>query len=162
MFKTTLHFFTDIFLRYGDQRFQEFSNPLQTYWKTILTYSHWERPNGHPKIKMFTKPLQPAARKIAKQKSRYILRATETSVEEKFFPRRYSVLNPKYVTALNWIKAKEKRVTSVHTSRCEGQTPFATASLTFNVCVDRVIVHQHEKFVNADFVEGFKKIFHGQ
>jgi len=50
---------------------------------------------------LFSKYLQPTARKIAKQKSRYILWATETSVEENFFPRRYSVLNPKYVTALN-------------------------------------------------------------
>ena len=54
-----------------------------------------------PKIEIVFKIFTSVARKIAKQKSRYILRATETSVEENFFPRRYSVLNPKYVTALN-------------------------------------------------------------
>ena len=64
-----------------NHRAQKFSNCLQVTRKTILTYSHWERPNGHPKIKMFTKPLQPAARKIAKQKSRYI--GTEISVGRK-------------------------------------------------------------------------------
>ena len=39
--------------------------------------------------------------------------------KKKFFPRQYSVFNPKYVTALNLIKAKEKekRVNSVSTSR---------------------------------------------
>ena len=35
------------------------------------------------------------SQKIAKQKSRYILWATETSVEENFFPRSYSVFKPK-------------------------------------------------------------------
>ena len=34
--------------------------------KQFLTYTDRERSNGHPKIKLFSKYLQPAARKIAK------------------------------------------------------------------------------------------------
>ncbi len=53
------------------------------------------------KSNCFQNIYNPPHKKLQNKKSRYILRATETSVEEKFFPRRYSVLNPKYVTALN-------------------------------------------------------------
>ncbi len=76
--------------------------------KTTLTYMHWERQSGNPKDETFSKYLQPAA-KNAKQKSRYILRATETSVEEKFFPRRYSVFKPKICNGFELNQSKRKR-----------------------------------------------------
>ena len=55
-------------------------------------------------------------------------------------------------------RKKENRVMSVSATHWKGQLSFVTASLTFNVCVDGGIVQQQENFVNAEFVEGFKKI----
>ena len=57
--------------------------------KTTLTYSHWGKVNAHLNCKEFSKHLQPAARKIAKQKSRYI--GNRNKRGEKISPRSYSV-----------------------------------------------------------------------
>ena len=57
--------------------------------KTSLTYSHWETANAHPTCKVFSIHLQPAARKNAKQKSRYI--GNRNKRGEKDSPRSYSV-----------------------------------------------------------------------